>query len=157
MVLPRGRRTPVVAAMMAAHPYEEPAYDLVELADPGTAATGAGRIGSVADTTLRGFAETVAAALPATAHGVRVSGDPDRVVRRVAVCGGAGDFLLDTVLRSDADVYGPATCATTRQRSSSRRTGPRWSTWRTGPPSGPGCRWSGHASPRRWAIRWRPW
>ena len=34
-------------------------------------------------------------ALPATAHGVRVAGDPDRVVRRVAVCGGAGDFLLD--------------------------------------------------------------
>jgi len=105
VVLPRGRRTPVVAAMLAAHPYEEPAYDLVELADPGTAATGAGRIGSVAETTLGGFAETVAAALPATAHGVRVAGDPDRVVRRVAVCGGAGDFLLDTVLRSDADVY----------------------------------------------------
>ena len=105
VVLPRGRRTTVVEAMLAAHPYEEPAYDLVELADPGTAATGAGRIGSIAETTLRGFAETVAAALPATAHGVRVAGDPDRVVRRVAVCGGAGDFLLDTVLRTDADVY----------------------------------------------------
>ena len=26
-------------------------------------------------------------------------------MRRVAVCGGAGDFLLDTVLRTDADVY----------------------------------------------------
>ena len=37
-------------------------------------------------------------ALPATAHGVRVAGDPDRAVRRVAVCGGAGDFLLDAVL-----------------------------------------------------------
>jgi len=36
---------------------------------------------------------------------VRVAGDPDRVVRRVALCGGAGDFLLDTVLRTDADVY----------------------------------------------------
>ena len=41
----------------------------------------------------------------ATAHGVRVAGDPDRVVRRVAVCGGAGDFLLDAVRRTDADVY----------------------------------------------------
>ncbi|MFC4786515.1 Nif3-like dinuclear metal center hexameric protein [Nocardioides sp. MAHUQ-72] len=105
VVLPRGRRTAVVAAMLTVHPYEEPAYDVVELADPGTAPTGAGRIGSVAETTLRGFAETVAGALPATAHGVRVAGDPDRVVRRVAVCGGAGDFLLDTVLRTDADVY----------------------------------------------------
>ena len=36
---------------------------------------------------------------------MRVAGDPDRRRRRVAVCGGAGDFLLDAVLRSDADVY----------------------------------------------------
>ncbi len=47
----------------------------------------------------------VAAALPETAHGVRVAGDPERSIRRVAVCGGAGDFLLDDVLRTDADVY----------------------------------------------------
>ncbi len=59
----------------------------------------------MAATTLREFAATVAAALPDTAHGVRVAGDPDRPVSRVAVCGGAGDFLLDTVLRTDADVY----------------------------------------------------
>src|SRR3546814_6617075 len=30
---------------------------------------------------------------------------PERVVRRVAVCGGAGDFLLDRLAGSDADVY----------------------------------------------------
>jgi putative NIF3 family GTP cyclohydrolase 1 type 2 len=47
----------------------------------------------------------VAAALPATAGGVRVGGDPGGAVRRVAVCGGAGDFLLDAVRRTDADVY----------------------------------------------------
>ena len=105
VVLARGLRTAVVSALLAAHPYEEPAYDVVELADPRTAPTGAGRIGSVAATTLRDFATGVARALPPTAHGVRVAGDPDRVVRRVAVCGGAGDFLLDAVLRSDADVY----------------------------------------------------
>lgn len=104
-VLPRHRRGAVLAALVAAHPYEEPAYDVVELADPGTAPTGSGRIGSVAPTTLRDFAAHVAAVLPATAHGVRVGGDPDRPVRRVAVCGGAGDFLLDAVLRTDADVY----------------------------------------------------
>ena len=53
----------------------------------------------------RGFAQAVAEALPETAHGVRVAGDPDRPVRRVAVCGGAGDFLLGRVLGSGADVY----------------------------------------------------
>jgi dinuclear metal center YbgI/SA1388 family protein len=105
VVLPRARRAAVVRAMLAVHPYEEPAYDVVELADPGLAGTGTGRIGSVPETTLRDFAATVSDALPATAQGVRVAGDPDRVVRRVALCGGAGDFLLDTVARSDADVY----------------------------------------------------
>ena len=105
VVLPRGRRMAVVRALLAAHPYEEPAYDVVEVADPGAAETGTGRVGSVPPTTLRGFAEAIARALPATAHGVRVAGDPDREVRRVAVCGGAGDFLLDRVARSDVDVY----------------------------------------------------
>jgi dinuclear metal center YbgI/SA1388 family protein len=105
VVLPRARRTAIVAAMLAAHPYEEPAYDVVELADAGTAGTGTGRIGAVAETTLGEFAAAVAAALPETAQGVRVAGDAQRAVRRVAVCGGSGDFLLDTVLRTDADVY----------------------------------------------------
>lgn len=109
-VLPRRLRSTVVAAMLAAHPYETPAYDVVELADPGLSETGlnqtgTGRIGTVAPTTLGEFAATVAAALPQTAHGVRVGGDPDRAVRRVALCGGAGDFLLDAVARTDADVY----------------------------------------------------
>ncbi len=105
VVLDRSLRGAVVRAMLAAHPYEEPAYDVIELADPGASATGAGRIGSVARTTLGELAASVAAALPPTAHGVRVAGDPETVVRRVAVCGGAGDFLLDTVRAGDADVY----------------------------------------------------
>jgi dinuclear metal center YbgI/SA1388 family protein len=104
-VLARGLRSRVVAALLAAHPYEEPAYDVVELADPGVAPTGSGRIGDVEPTTLATFARRVSGALPPTAHGVRVGGDPDRAVRRVAVCGGAGDFLLGEVLRTDADAY----------------------------------------------------
>jgi putative NIF3 family GTP cyclohydrolase 1 type 2 len=51
------------------------------------------------------YAERVAEALPPTARGVLVGGDPDSVVRRVAVMGGAGDVLLPEVLSSGADVY----------------------------------------------------
>lgn len=105
-VLARSVRAAVVRAMLAAHPYEEPAYDVSELADPGLTHTGTGRIGTLpASTTLAAFAETVAASLPRTAQGVRVAGDPERSVRRVAVCGGAGDFLLDRMAGSDVDVY----------------------------------------------------
>jgi dinuclear metal center YbgI/SA1388 family protein len=104
-VMPRARRSEVVRALLDVHPYEEVAYDVVELADPGTAETGAGRIGDVDPTTLGDFASLVASALPATPRGVLVGGDPDRVVRRVAVNGGAGDSLLPEVLASGADVY----------------------------------------------------
>src|SRR3954452_4714928 len=89
-LVPRYRRTEVVRAVLAAHSYEEVAYDVIELGDPGTAATGAGRIGDVDETTLAAYAEQVAAALPPTARGVLVGGDPDRVVRRVALMGRAG-------------------------------------------------------------------
>jgi dinuclear metal center YbgI/SA1388 family protein len=104
-VLPRSRRAQVVRAVLAAHSYEEVAYDVIELADHASAATGVGRIGDVDETTLGAFADQVARALPTTARGVLVGGDPSRVVRRVAVTGGAGDFLLPQVLASDADVY----------------------------------------------------
>ncbi|HEV2796284.1 MAG TPA: Nif3-like dinuclear metal center hexameric protein [Nocardioides sp.] len=71
---------------------------------PG-AATGQGRTGTVDETTLGAFAARVAEALPTTAHGVRVAGGSDRPVRRVAVCGGAGDFLLDELVGADIDVF----------------------------------------------------
>ena len=104
-VLPRRARSAVVAALKAAHPYETPAFDVVEMADTSTSPLGTGRVGTVEATTLEEFATAVAAALPATAHGVRVSGAPSRAVRRVAVCGGAGDFLLDRMAGEDVDVY----------------------------------------------------
>ncbi|HET9860979.1 MAG TPA: Nif3-like dinuclear metal center hexameric protein [Nocardioidaceae bacterium] len=108
-VFPRARRRHVIEAMRSAHPYEEPAYDVLELADlpaTGGSARGDGRIGVLAEPTpLRAFAERVERALPETAHGVRVAGDPDRMVQIIAVTGGAGDFLLDTVLGTAADVY----------------------------------------------------
>jgi putative NIF3 family GTP cyclohydrolase 1 type 2 len=43
--------------------------------------------------------------LPATAGGVRAAGDPERPVQTVALCGGAGDGLLDRARASGADVY----------------------------------------------------
>ena len=107
-VVDRGLRAEVVVAMLAAHPYETPAYDVVELAntDPGGPARGHGRMGSLAEpTTLAEYARFVASRLPATAHGVRVAGDPAREVRRVVAASGAGDFMLDDVLGLDADVY----------------------------------------------------
>ena len=106
-VYPRARRTEVVEAMLAAHPYEEPAYDVLELGGGAAPASrGHGRIGRLeAPTSLQAFADHVAEALPGTAHGVRVAGDPDRRIETVAVGAGAGDSLLELVAATDADVY----------------------------------------------------
>lgn len=105
MVLPRSRREAVVRALRAAHPYEEPAFDVVELADPGNG-TGVGRVGSLeSPMSLEQFARLVATALPFTVQGVRVAGDKNALVQRVAVAGGAGDDLFDAVRASGAEVF----------------------------------------------------
>jgi dinuclear metal center YbgI/SA1388 family protein len=103
-IAPRRLRRKVIAALVAAHPYEEPAYDVVELADVPTG-IGLGRIGTLASpTTLADFTQAVARALPATTWGVRAAGDPQRGVRTVAVCGGSGGGLAATAARLGADV-----------------------------------------------------
>jgi len=105
MVLPRNRREAVIAALLAAHPYEEPAFDVFQEA-PWDSAQGTGRIGRLAEPmTLGAFADRVAAALPPTAAGARVSGDLGSTVATVAVVGGAGDAMLDTVREAGVDVY----------------------------------------------------
>lgn len=68
--------------------------------------TGLGRVGDLpADTTLGVLARALAELLPPTATGVRVSGAYDQPVRRVAVCGGAGDSLLSHATVRASDVY----------------------------------------------------
>ena len=105
-VCPRPLREAALAAMLAAHPYEEPAFDVLEMAALSDLQRGSGRIGRLAQPlTLAEFADHVAAVLPETAHGVRVAGAPDEVVETVGLCGGAGDFLLDRARRAGVDVY----------------------------------------------------
>lgn len=65
-----------------------------------------GLVGELAErTTLRDFAQILAARLPAAPVGLRVAGDPAAIVSRVAVHGGAGDGAFDAVRASGADVY----------------------------------------------------
>lgn len=69
-------------------------------------AGGIGRTGVLADPmTLGHLAHRLAHLLPATATGIRVSGDYDRIIERVALCGGAGDSLLNEHGVRSADVY----------------------------------------------------
>jgi len=105
VIAPARLRGAVLAAMRAAHPYEEPAFDIFALVPP-PGDTGLGRVGTLAHPEpLSTFVSRVAAALPPTSWGVRASGDPDAMISRVAVCGGAGDSLLAAAAGAGAQVY----------------------------------------------------
>lgn len=72
----------------------------------GNPARGIGRVGTLsAPTTLGRLARLLGELLPATASGIRVSGDFDAPISTVALCGGAGDSLLSEPAVVGADVY----------------------------------------------------
>lgn len=67
---------------------------------------GIGRVGELDEPMpLRDFVSRVVHRLPATAAGVRATGDPDRPVSTVAVSGGAGDGYLTHATAAGADVF----------------------------------------------------
>lgn len=104
-IAPARARAAVLAALRAAHPYEEPAFDIFAMVPP-PADTGLGRIATLPrPEPLRAFVSRVRAALPTTSWGVRAAGDPDLPVSRVAVCGGAGDSLLSAAASSGVQAY----------------------------------------------------
>jgi dinuclear metal center YbgI/SA1388 family protein len=100
VVLPRDRLAGAVSALIAAHPYEEVAYDVYPLV--GTDGLGPGRLAETADSlTVGGLTERCRERL---GSGVRTAGDLGRTARTVALCGGAGAFLIPEAIRAGADV-----------------------------------------------------
>ncbi|MDY5840425.1 MAG: Nif3-like dinuclear metal center hexameric protein [Corynebacterium camporealensis] len=107
-VAPSTVRKDVEQALIDAHPYEVPAYDIVETAGsrPIDDALGLGRVGELEqEMTLAEFTQQVADALPETVWGVRAAGDPEGIVKRVAVSSGSGDSFLDAAAKLGVDVY----------------------------------------------------
>jgi dinuclear metal center YbgI/SA1388 family protein len=105
VIAPARLRPRVLDAMRGSHPYEEPAFDVFALA-PLPSDVGIGRVCSLpSPEPLSVFVSRVARGLPRTSWGVRAAGDADAVVSRVAVCGGAGDSLLDTVAAAGVQAY----------------------------------------------------
>lgn len=102
MELPRRAVGAVVAALVAAHPYEEVAYDLHPVVDVD--GHGIGLVGQLpSPLPLRAVAARLRDGLPAP-H-LRHAGEPDRLVRRVAVVGGAGDSHIGAAMAAGADVF----------------------------------------------------
>ncbi len=100
-IFPAHLQQPVVKALLSAHPYEEVAYDVFELANahPGI---GSGMIGTVDEISEHDFLQLLKEKLgtPAIRH-TAFTGKP---VKKVAVCGGSGSFLLRDAMKQGADV-----------------------------------------------------
>jgi dinuclear metal center YbgI/SA1388 family protein len=106
MLCSESRREAVIAALLAAHPYEEPAYDIYLLANQPTGgqSCGFGRVGNLPEpASLADFAAFVRGALQ-LAH-LKLSGDPDKLITRVAVMGGGGSGYYPDAIRLGAEVY----------------------------------------------------
>jgi len=93
----------IMAALIAAHPYEEVAYDIIQLSNSNRT-IGSGMIGELPNPVeekqfLKNLMELFR--VPVVRH-TRFTGRP---VKKVAVCGGAGSFLISKALADEADVY----------------------------------------------------
>ena len=103
MVVPGEVVGAVRAAMLSAHPYEEVAYDRMAL-ENGRVDLGAGMVGELPEPVAwEEFADHVKSVLGCQAikHTAPVR---DRV-KKIALCGGSGAFLMGDAARSGADVY----------------------------------------------------
>jgi dinuclear metal center YbgI/SA1388 family protein len=93
----------VVAALLAAHPYEEVAYDIVSL-DNALQTVGSGMIGQLSKPMDElAFLKKVKKELKAGV--IKHTPLLGRQVQTIAVCGGAGRFLLPDAISSKADIY----------------------------------------------------
>ncbi|MFO7617314.1 MAG: Nif3-like dinuclear metal center hexameric protein [Bacteroidales bacterium] len=102
-IVPKPLLGRVISAMLAAHPYEEVAYDLIPLLNVNAAA-GLGAVGDLPGPAEEGaFLARVKSLLGAGV--LRHSGLTGRPIRRVAVCGGSGSEFVRAAAQAGADVY----------------------------------------------------
>jgi dinuclear metal center YbgI/SA1388 family protein len=102
-VVPIERAAAAVKALRGAHPYEEVAFDLVELAAEPPAA-GIGRVGLLAGPTpVFDLLARIKRDLGVGA--LLVAGPEERAIARAAACAGAGGALLDDAIAQGAELY----------------------------------------------------
>ena len=90
-------------ALLQAHPYEEVAHFLTLLENQNQE-VGIGMIGELTETlTEEAFLEYLKEKMQL--QGLRYTSVGDKKIKKVAVCGGAGSFLIKDAMRSGADAF----------------------------------------------------
>ncbi|MGI6340369.1 MAG: Nif3-like dinuclear metal center hexameric protein [Bacteroidales bacterium] len=93
----------VIAALIKNHPYEEVAYDIIKL-DNEIPGAGMGCVGDLIEPAGQlDFIKRIADIF--NAQGIRHSSTSDRMISKVALCGGSGAFLLNDAISHGADAF----------------------------------------------------
>jgi dinuclear metal center YbgI/SA1388 family protein len=93
----------VIAALLDSHPYEEVAYDLYSLENDNIN-EGSGCIGELDEPVMeKDFLKMLSSRLDA--KGIRHSKTRGKLIQKVALCGGAGSFLLGEAISGKADAF----------------------------------------------------
>jgi dinuclear metal center YbgI/SA1388 family protein len=103
VVFPAWLQKAVCNALIASHPYEEVAYDMVALENT-TTQIGSGLIGELpGSTTEMGFLTNIKEKFNLSV--IKHTGLLGKPVKKVALCGGAGSFLIGAATAAGADFY----------------------------------------------------
>jgi len=103
VIFPEHLKTAVVEALINTHPYEEVAYDLYRTENQNQE-VGAGMVGELPEIlSATNFITELKEKMELTA--IRHTQLLNKPIRKVAVCGGAGSFLINSALNQQADVF----------------------------------------------------
>lgn len=103
IIVPAHLKNSVEKALLAAHPYEEVAFDWLALGNQNKE-IGAGLLGDLPSAMSEGdFLQMLKTNM--NAQVIRHTALLDKPIKRVAVCGGSGSFLLNNAIAAKADVF----------------------------------------------------
>ncbi len=97
------RQNQIISALLAAHPYEEVAYDIYDLVNKDSR-VGSGMVGELTESqNEKDFLVDLKKKMKASSirHTVLLG----KKVKKIAICGGSGSFLLQDAIFSGADVF----------------------------------------------------
>lgn len=102
-IYPANLESKLLMALFLVHPYEEVAYDLYPLTNQNQQ-VGSGMIGEL-DAPMEEKAFLFHIKEKMQAQVIRHTAFTGRQIKKVAVCGGAGGFLLKQAIAADADIF----------------------------------------------------
>ena len=103
IIFPAYLQTKLISAMIEAHPYEEVAYDIIPLGNYFKE-VGSGVIGELPENLEEtGFLHMLKTSFGLTV--IRHTPLTGKTVKKIAICGGAGSFLIKKAVAAGADFY----------------------------------------------------